>query len=70
EDGMEGAHDPSRNIVHHISADVGDVDEALAGASRVFEQTFRVHQVQQAPIEPHIAIAYWDSDERLVIRTS
>jgi putative selenate reductase molybdopterin-binding subunit len=29
-----------------------------------------VHQVQQTPIEPHIAISYWDSDERLVIRTS
>ncbi len=70
EEDMEGAHDAARNIVHHISADVGDVEEGLAGAHQVFEQTFRVHQVQQAPIEPHIAIAYWDSDERLVIRTS
>ena len=67
---MEGAHDPSRNIVHHISADVGNVDEGFEQANRVFEQTLRVHQVQQTPIEPHIAIAYWDSDERMVIRTS
>ena len=67
---MEGAHDAERNIVHNISADVGDVDNGLAMAARVFEQTFRVHQVQQTPIEPHIAIAYWDSDERMVIRTS
>jgi putative selenate reductase molybdopterin-binding subunit len=67
---MEGAHDPSRNIVHHISADVGNVDEGFKQANRVFEQTLRVHQVQQTPIEPHIAIAYWDSDERMVIRTS
>jgi len=70
EEGMDGAHDPSRNIVHQITADVGDVDAAIAKAHRTFEQTFRVHQVQQAPIEPHIAIAYWDSDERMVIRTS
>ena len=70
EDEMDGAHDPSRNLVHHIKAENGDVEAGLAGASRVFEQTFRVHQVQQAPIEPHIAIAYWDSDERMVIRTS
>jgi putative selenate reductase molybdopterin-binding subunit len=70
EDGMDGAHDPQRNIVHHIAGDVGNVDVGLAAAHRVFEQTFRVHQVQQAPIEPHIAIAYWDSDERMVIRTS
>jgi putative selenate reductase molybdopterin-binding subunit len=67
---MEGAHDPSHNIVHHISADVGNVDEGFEQASRIFEQTLRVHQVQQTPIEPHIAIAYWDSDERMVIRTS
>ena len=67
---MEGAHDPARNIVHHISADVGNVDEGFEQASRIFEQTLRVHQVQQTPIEPHIAIAYWDSDERMVIRTS
>ncbi len=67
---MDGAHDPERNIVHHIAADSGDVDAGLENAHRVFEQTFRVHQVQQTPIEPHIAIAYWDSDERMVIRTS
>ena len=70
EDGMDGAHDAGRNIVHHIFAHNGDVEQGLDKASRVFEQTFRVHQVQQTPIEPHIAIAYWDSDERMVIRTS
>ncbi|MDH3517581.1 MAG: molybdopterin-dependent oxidoreductase, partial [Acidimicrobiia bacterium] len=70
EEGMNGAHDPAHNIVHHIAADSGDVDAGMAKADRIFEQTFRVHQVQQAPIEPHIAIAYWDSDERMVIRTS
>ena len=70
EEGMNGAHDPAHNIVHHIAADSGDVEAGMAKADRIFEQTFRVHQVQQAPIEPHIAIAYWDSDERMVIRTS
>ena len=39
-------------------------------AHRVFEGTFRVHQVQQVPIEPHISIAWLDSDERLVVRTA
>ena len=67
---MDGAHDPEHNIVHQLKAHLGDVEAALAGAGRVFEQTFRVHQVQQTPIEPHIAIAFWDSDERMVIRTS
>ncbi len=70
EDDMEGAHDAARNIVHHMDAMVGDVEEGFARADQVFEQTYRVHQVQQCPIEPHISISYLDSDERLVIRTS
>jgi putative selenate reductase molybdopterin-binding subunit len=67
---MEGAFDAARNIVHHIGADVGNVEAGFAEADRVFEQTLRVHQVQPVPIEPHIAIAWLDSDERLVVRTS
>ena len=53
-----------------IEAEVGDFVAGLESADRVFERTFRVHQVQQCPIEPHIAIAAWDSDERLVITSS
>ncbi len=67
---LEGAHDPQHNIVHHLQAETGDIEVGIAAAERVFEQTFRVHQVQQAPIEPHVAIAAWDSDERLVITSS
>ena len=63
-------HDASRNIVHHIYAEKGDVERGFAEADHVFEYTYYVHQVQQAPIEPHIAISWWDADERLVIRTS
>ena len=67
---MEGAHDASHNLVHHIEAETGNVEDGFAIADRVFEQTMRVHQVQQTPIEPHIAISAWDSDERLVITSS
>ncbi|MCB9444778.1 MAG: molybdopterin-dependent oxidoreductase [Ardenticatenaceae bacterium] len=63
-------HDASRNIVHHIEAELGDVEQGFAESDHVFERTYYVHQVQQAPIEPHIAISWWDEDERLVIRTS
>jgi putative selenate reductase molybdopterin-binding subunit len=63
-------HDAGRNIVHHIEAELGDVEQGFADADHVFEHTYYVHQVQQVPIEPHIAISWWDSDERLVIRTS
>jgi len=66
----EGIHDASHNLVHHIYAEKGDVAQGFAEADRVFEHTYYVHQVQQVPIEPHIAISWWDADERLVIRTS
>jgi putative selenate reductase molybdopterin-binding subunit len=65
-----GIADIERNIAVRIRADVGDVDKGLAEADRVFERTYTVHQVQQASIEPHIVVTYWDEDERLVIRTS
>ena len=67
---MEGAHDASHNIVHHLKADTGNVEDGFAAAERVFEQTLRVHQVHSTPIETHIAISAWDSDERLVITSS
>ncbi|MDM8529392.1 molybdopterin-dependent oxidoreductase [Anaerolineales bacterium HSG24] len=67
---MVGAHDASRNITHHIEAQLGDVAQGFAEADYVFEHHYYVHQVQPCPIETHIAISYWDADERLVIRTS
>ncbi len=67
---MEGAHDAEHNISHFINANVGDVEQGFAESAQVFEQSYYVHQVQQTPIEPHICIGCWDSDERLVLRTS
>jgi len=65
-----GIHDAAHNIVHHILAEKGNVEAGFDQADRVFEHTYYVHQVQQVPIEPHIAISWWDADERMVIRTS
>ena len=63
----EEIFDRERNLVHHFGAHRGDVEAAFASAHDVFEHTFRVHQVQQVPIEPHISIAWLDSDERMVV---
>jgi len=70
EEDTEGIHDATHNLVHHILAELGDVEKGYEEADHVFEHTYYVHQVQQVPIEPHIAISWWDADERLVIRTS
>ncbi len=70
EEDTEHIHDRERNIVHHIGAERGNVEAGFAQADRVFEQTFRVHQVQQVPIENHISVAWLDPDERMVVRTA
>jgi putative selenate reductase molybdopterin-binding subunit len=62
--------DASRNISNTIHAEVGSVEQGLAEADRVFERTYHVQQVQQASIEPHVVMSWWDDDDRLVIRTS
>ncbi|MFP3853266.1 MAG: molybdopterin-dependent oxidoreductase [Anaerolineales bacterium] len=66
----EDVFDPGRNIVHHIEQQVGDVDRAFAEADRVFEGEYRTPKQQQAHLEPHVCLTYWDEDERLVIHTS
>ncbi|MXY92534.1 MAG: molybdopterin-dependent oxidoreductase [Caldilineaceae bacterium SB0670_bin_27] len=63
-------HDAKSNVAVKLLVDHNDVDAALESAHFVFESEYRVHQVQQASIEPHIVITYWDEDDRLVIRTS
>jgi putative selenate reductase molybdopterin-binding subunit len=67
-----GIADAERNLVVHLGGDTfgSDVDAEWANADHIFEHTFRVHQVQQCPIEPHITIAWLDEDERLVVRTA
>jgi putative selenate reductase molybdopterin-binding subunit len=67
---VEGIHDTARNIVHHIDASEGDAEAQWARADHIFEGEYRVHQVQQASIEPHVVVTWWDEDDRLTIRTS
>ncbi|HJS28234.1 MAG TPA: molybdopterin cofactor-binding domain-containing protein, partial [Anaerolineales bacterium] len=61
---------PARNIAARIHIDIGNVDEGFAAADRIFEAEYEVPKVQQASIEPHAVITFWDEDDRLVIRTS
>jgi putative selenate reductase molybdopterin-binding subunit len=62
--------DASRNLAAHIHIDIGDVEQGFAEADHIFEHEYEVPKVQQAHIEPHIVVTYWDEDDRLVIRTS
>jgi putative selenate reductase molybdopterin-binding subunit len=62
--------DPALNRAAEIRIDIGDVEKGFAEADRIFEADYRVPKVQQAHIEPHVTVTYWDEDDRLVIRTS
>jgi putative selenate reductase molybdopterin-binding subunit len=61
---------PARNLAAHIRIDIGDVEKGFAEADEIFEAEYEVPKVQQAHIEPHVCVTYWDEDDRLVIRTS
>jgi putative selenate reductase molybdopterin-binding subunit len=62
--------DASRNLAAEIRIDIGDVEKGFAEADQIFEAEYTVPKVQQAHIEPHVTLTYWDEDDRLVIRTS
>lgn len=62
--------DAKKNLAAKIRIDIGNLEDGFAQADRIFESDYEVPKVQQAHIEPHVAITYWDEDDRLVIRTS
>jgi len=65
-----GESNPQKNLAAAIRIDIGDLDKGFAEADKIFEGDYEVPKVQQVSIEPHVAITYWDEDDRLVIRSS
>ncbi len=61
---------PEQNLAAAIRIDIGNLEKGFAEADQIFEAEYAVPKVQQAHIEPHVTITYWDEDDRLVIRTS
>ena len=61
---------PEKNLASEIRIDIGDVEKGFAEADQIFEAEYEVPKVQQAHIEPHVCVTFWDEDDRLVIRTS
>ena len=60
-------HDPAPNIYVRKFIKKGDVEQAFAAADLVVEKRFSTQMVEHVPLEPHAAIASWDSSERLTI---
>ena len=66
----DGIFDRSHNVVYHIDAEVGNIENGFAEADHVFEGEYRTPKQQHVHMEPHVCITYMDDDDRLVIRTS
>jgi putative selenate reductase molybdopterin-binding subunit len=62
--------DPKKNLAADIRIDIGDVEKGFKEADQIFEADYEVPKVQQAHIEPHVVVTWWDEDDRLVVRTS
>jgi putative selenate reductase molybdopterin-binding subunit len=58
------------NVAARIDKQVGDVDAALARCDLVVERTYHLPRVQASHIEPHVAVAWLDEDQRLMVRCS
>jgi putative selenate reductase molybdopterin-binding subunit len=65
-----GDCDPTRNLAAEIRIDIGNPEKGFSEADQIFESEYTVPKVQQAHIEPHVCVTYWDEDDRLVVRTS
>jgi CO/xanthine dehydrogenase Mo-binding subunit len=64
-----GIHNAARNIACHIFEELGDIKEGFRRADLIFEREYRTHRQQPCPIEPPVAIAWIDPDNRPVIRS-
>ncbi len=62
--------DASKNLAAKIRIDIGDVEQGFEEADQIFIEDFEVQKQHQAYIEPHVAMSYWDEDDRMVIVTS
>lgn len=61
---------PHANVVGETHGEIGDVEAGFAAADVVYEETFRTQRVQHASLETHGAVAWFDEDGRLTVRTS
>jgi len=63
-------HPPAGNVYAHKVIRKGDVERGFAESDRVFEGRYATQMVEHVPIEPHAAIAQWDSNGRLTVHST
>ena len=63
-------HGDFGNVHKAVSLEFGDVDEAIAGADRVFDDVFFFEGNTHLPLEQHACVALKDPDGKLVLYSS
>ncbi len=58
------------NVCNQLKIRKGDYASALRGSWKVFENVFRVPQVQHVPMEPHVSVARVDLAGKVEVHTS
>ncbi|MGX9888421.1 molybdopterin-dependent oxidoreductase [Streptomyces sp. NPDC002276] len=61
---------PQDNVVGEAHGEIGSVEAGFAEADAVYEDTYRTQRVQHASLETHGAVAWFDENNRLTVRTS
>lgn len=61
---------PHDNVVGEAHGEIGSVEAGFAEADAVYEDTYRTQRVQHASLETHGAVAWFDENNRLTVRTS
>jgi 4-hydroxybenzoyl-CoA reductase alpha subunit len=72
-EGAPQLHDHPRfknNVNTRVEWHFGDVDEGFAEADVIREQTFTGNRTYQQPMEPHCAVARWETEGRLTLWSS
>jgi xanthine dehydrogenase molybdenum-binding subunit len=67
---MGKAEDKPTNVAVHLQFEKGNVALGFKQADLVIEREFRTASVHQGYIEPHVAVAMWNEDNRLKIWTA
>lgn len=65
-----GMYDAKRNIAARMRSERGDVERGFAGADLVVEGEYVIPITQQAPLEKHTVLTYFDDNDDLVVRTN
>ncbi len=66
----QGIFDAKRNIAARVRSERGDVDRGFSGSDLIVEGEYIVPLSQQASLEKHTVITYFDDNDDLVVRTN